>query len=81
MQALAIPGMIVSATLATGPVMIYSGQEVGEAAEGIPGFSGDDGRTTIFDYWGVSAHQQWMNNGEFDGGKLSSAQKELAWFL
>jgi glycosidase len=76
----AIPGMIVSATLATGPVMIYSGQEVGEPAEGIPGFSGDDGRTTIFDYWGVSAHQQWMNNGEFDGGKLSSAQKELRGF-
>lgn len=75
--ALAIPGMIVSATLATGPVMIYSGQEVGEPAEGAPGFSGDDGRTTIFDYWGVPAHQQWMNNGAFDGANLSSAQKEL----
>lgn len=75
--ALAIPGMTVSATLATGPVMIYSGQEVGEPAEGAPGFSGDDGRTTIFDYWGVPAHQQWMNNGAFDGANLSSAQKEL----
>jgi hypothetical protein len=78
--ALAIPGMIVSATLATGPVMIYSGQEVGEPAEGTPGFSGDDGRTTIFDYWGVPAHQQWMNNGAFDGAGLSSAQKELRGF-
>jgi glycosidase len=77
---LAIPGMIVSATLATGPVMIYSGQEVGEPAEGSPGFSGDDGRTTIFDYWGVPAHQQWMNNGKFDGASLSSAQKELRGF-
>jgi glycosidase len=77
---LAIPGMIVSATLATGPVMIYSGQEVGEPAEGTPGFSGDDGRTTIFDYWGVPAHQQWMNNGAFDGAGLSSAQKELRGF-
>jgi glycosidase len=76
----AIPGMIVSATLATGPIMIYSGQEVGEPAEGIPGFSGDDGRTTIFDYWGVPAHQQWMNNGKFDGANLSSAQKELRGF-
>jgi glycosidase len=76
----AIPGMIVSATLATGPVMIYSGQEVGEPAEGTTGFSGDDGRTTIFDYWGVPAHQQWMNNGKFDGGNLSSAQKELRGF-
>ncbi|MCQ6959003.1 alpha-amylase family glycosyl hydrolase [Mucilaginibacter aquariorum] len=77
---LAIPGMIVSATLATGPVMIYSGQEVGEPAEGASGFSGDDGRTTIFDYWGVPAHQQWMNNGKFDGANLSSAQKELRGF-
>jgi glycosidase len=76
----AIPGMIVSATLATGPVMIYSGQEVGEPAEGIPGFSGDDGRTTIFDYWGVPAHQRWINKGKFDGDNLSSAQKELRGF-
>ena len=75
--ALAIPGMIVSATLATGPVMVYSGQEVGESAEGACGFSGDDGRTTIFDYWGIPAHQQWMNNGAFDGAGLSSAQIEL----
>jgi glycosidase len=50
---LAIPGMIVSATLSTGPVMVYFGQEGGEPAKGIEGFSGDDGRTTIFDYWGV----------------------------
>jgi glycosidase len=76
----AIPGMIVSAALATGPVMIYSGQEAGEPAEGIPGFSGDDGRTTIFDYWGVPAHQQWMNKGKFDGANLSSAQIELRGF-
>ncbi|RYU91280.1 alpha-amylase [Mucilaginibacter terrigena] len=75
--ALAIPGMIVSATLATGPVMIYNGQEVGEPAEGASGFSGDDGRTTIFDYWGVPAHQQWMNNGSFDGAQLTPAQDNL----
>nr|WP_067061171.1 alpha-amylase family glycosyl hydrolase [Mucilaginibacter sp. L294] len=78
--ALAIPGMIVSATLATGPVMIYSGQEAGEPAEGEMGFSGDDGRTTIFDYWGVPTHQQWMNNGAFDGANLTSTQKELREF-
>jgi glycosidase len=76
----AIPGMIVSATLATGPLMVYFGQEVGEPATGACGFSGDDGRTTIFDYWGVPAHQQWMNNGAFDGGNLSSAQKQLRGF-
>jgi glycosidase len=74
---LAIPGMIVSATLSTGPVMIYFGQEVGEPAKGNEGFSGEDGRTTIFDYWGVTEHQKWVNNGQFDGGQLSDDQKNL----
>jgi glycosidase len=74
---LALPGMIVSATLSTGPVMVYFGQEVGEPAEGIEGFSGEDGRTTIFDYWGVPEHQKWLNNGNFDGGLLSDSQKAL----
>ena len=77
---LAVPGMIVSATLATGPVMIYSGQEVGEPAAEASGFSGNDGRTTIFDYWGVPEHQKWMNSGKFDGGQLPAQQKELRGF-
>ncbi|MGY4537811.1 glycosidase [Mucilaginibacter sp. UYNi724] len=76
----AIPGMIVSATLSTGPVMIYSGQEVGEPAAGAMGFSSDDSRTTIFDYWGVPEHQKWMNNGAFDGGGLSTEQKKMRGF-
>ncbi|MBL4675599.1 MAG: alpha-amylase [Mucilaginibacter sp.] len=78
--ALAIPGMIVSATLNTGPVMIYAGQEVGEPALGPEGFSGDDGRTTIFDYWGVPELQKWTNKGAFDGAGLSSTQKRLREF-
>jgi glycosidase len=49
----AIPAMTVAATLASGPVMLYMGQDVGEPAHGSEGFSGEDGRTTIFDYWGV----------------------------
>jgi len=74
---LAVPGMIVSATLNVGPVMIYFGQEVGEPANGSEGFSGNDGRTTIFDYWGVPEHQKWLNGGKMDGGKLSDDQKKL----
>jgi len=74
---LAVPGMIVTATLSTGPVMVYFGQEVGEPGAGISGFSQDDGRTTIFDYWGVPEHQKWMNGGQFDGGGLSDSQKKL----
>ncbi|HVV56562.1 MAG TPA: alpha-amylase family protein [Mucilaginibacter sp.] len=74
---LAVPGMIVTAALNVGPIMIYSGQEVGEPADGAEGFSGDDGRTSIFDYWGVPEHQKWMNGGKFDGGGLSASQKDL----
>jgi glycosidase len=77
---LAVPGMVVTATLSSGPVMVYFGQEVGEPAAGVEGFSGDDGRTTIFDYWGVPEHQKWLNNGLFDGGQLSDSQKSLRSF-
>ena len=77
---LAVPGMIVTAALHKGPVMIYFGQEVGELATGAEGFSGDDGRTSIFDYWGVPEHQKWLNNGKLDGGQLSDEQKKLREF-
>jgi glycosidase len=76
----AVPGMVVTATLAGGPVMIYNGQEVGEPAQGCEGFSGDDGRSSIFDYWGIPQHQKWMNNGAFDGGLLSEEHKNLRAF-
>ena len=74
---LALPAMVVSATLGAGPVMLYFGQEVGEPGKGQEGFGGDDNRTTIFDYWGVPNHQKWMNGGEFDGKLLSDEQKKL----
>jgi glycosidase len=77
---LAVPGLIVTAALSTGPVMVYFGQEVGEPAIGSEGFGADEGRTTIFDYWGVPEHQKWMNNGLFDGGQLSDSQKALRSF-
>lgn len=76
----ALPAMVLSATLHSGPVMIYSGQEVGVAAEGTEGFQGDDGRTTIYDYWGIPELQAWTNQGMFDGGKLSDSQKKLRQF-
>lgn len=76
----AVPAMTVSALVDQGPVMIYFGQEVGEKAEGAAGFQQNDGRTTMFDYWGVPAHQAWMNGGKFDGGALSDDQKQLRQF-
>lgn len=75
-----VPAMVVSATIDQGPVMIYFGQEVGEPGAGAEGFGGKDGRTTIFDYWGVPEHQKWMNGGAFDGGLLSEEQKKLRQF-
>ena len=71
------PAMIVAATLTRAPVMIYSGQEIGEPGMDEEGFSGLDGRTTIFDYWGVKSIQDWANKGKFDGVFLSPKQKEL----
>ncbi|MDB5029890.1 alpha-amylase family protein [Mucilaginibacter sp.] len=76
----AVPGMIVCTTLSNGPVMIYFGQEVGEPGDGIEGFGDNDGRTSIFDYWGVPEHQKWVNNGLYDGGQLSADQKYLRAF-
>ena len=74
------PAMIVAATLNQCTLMIYSGQEVGERGMDMEGFSGIDGRTTIFDYWGVKSIQAWANKGKFDGAKLSPEQKDLRAF-
>ena len=60
--------------------MIYFGQEVGASGFGDSGFAKNDGRTTIFDYWGVPEHQKWLNDGAFDGGQLTYAQKALYQF-
>ena len=48
-----VPGLVVSALLQQNPLMIYAGQEYGERGMDKEGFSGIDGRTTIFDYWSV----------------------------
>jgi glycosidase len=74
------PAMIVAATLTQAPVMIYAGQEFGELGMDSEGFSGMDGRTTIFDYWGVKSLQSWSNGDKFDGKKLTPEQRELRAF-
>lgn len=48
-----IPALIVAALLRNNPMMIYAGQEFGERGMDKEGFSGCDGRTTIFDYWAL----------------------------
>lgn len=44
-----------SLLLNTAPFMIYFGEEVGERGMDAEGFSGMDGRTTIFDWWSIGA--------------------------
>src|SRR5678815_1784133 len=56
---------------------LYSGQEVGEPAAGAEGFGGDDARTTIFDYWSMPEVAKWVDNHQYDGGRLSAEQREL----
>ncbi len=66
--------------LGRGPIMLYNGQEVGEKADGTEGFSGDDGRSSIFDYWSLPALVPWVNGHRYDGAKLCGQQKDLRKF-
>ena len=68
-----IPGMMVSAWLHQNPLMIYCGQEYGERGMDKEGFSGVDGRTTIFDYWCVDT----IRRGFYHRRKLTADEKSL----
>ena len=49
----ALPALVVSTMMRTNPFMCYFAQELGEKGMDEEGFSGHDGRTTIFDYWSL----------------------------
>ena len=66
-----IPGLIVSVLLQQNPFMLYAGQEYGERGMDEEGFSGKDGRTTIFDYWCVDT----LTRAELQ--KLTKEEKAL----
>lgn len=70
------PAMVVSTTISSSPTLVYFGQEVGEPGNENAGF-GSPTRTSMFDYIGVPNHQRWINNKQFDGGKLSESEKNL----
>lgn len=69
-----VPGMIVSALLQQNPVMVYAGQEFGERGMDKEGFSGRDGRSTIFDYWTSEA----IYKGFFNHEELTTDEKRLS---
>lgn len=69
----AIPAIIVAALMGSNPFMVYSGQELGERGMDAEGFSGCDGRTTIFDYWCIDT----IRRGYFDRRHLTQDEMHL----
>ena len=67
----ALPALVVSATMRDCPFMLYAGQELGEPADDAEGYSGHDGRTSIFDYWSVPSLRRWHQ------GKPLPAERHL----
>lgn len=70
------------------PFMLYFGQEIGERGMDAEGFSGRDGRTTIFDFWTIDSiarlqevirRRAWENEsiGELTDAGLSIREAEL----
>jgi glycosidase len=72
--------MIVTSSINTNPVMIYAGQELGENGMDEEGFSGKNGRTTIYDYWSADTLHRWNNHGKWNNKRLTKKEKELRCF-
>lgn len=59
------------------PMMIYFGQETGEMGMNAEGYSGRDGKTSIFDYWSISSIRRWRNKGKYGTEGLNKNEIEL----
>ena len=66
-----VPAMIASVLMGQNPFMLYAGEEYGERGMDREGFSGNDGRTTIFDYWSVDTLCRAAQN------KLTDSEQQL----
>jgi glycosidase len=73
----AIPALLVSATMNVNPFLLYAGEELGEPGMDAEGFSGKDGRTSIFDYWSVDTLARRNDGGLWDEALLTDAEREL----
>lgn len=71
-----IPALYVSALINGNPYMQYFSQELGENAPDEEGYQGADGRTTIFDYWGLERQKAWKSVN-WDETKLPADMKAL----
>lgn len=74
------PALLVLACMRANPFMLYSGQELGETGMYQEGFSGLDGRNTIFDYWSVDSLAAWNNSGNWNEDLLSDHQMYVRHF-
>lgn len=68
-----VPALIVSTLMRKNPFMLYAGQEFGERGMDEEGFSGRDGRTTIFDYWSLDS----LIHGYCSRRQLTAKEKAL----
>lgn len=68
-----IPALMVAALFQSNPMMIYAGQEFGEKGMAKEGFSGIDGRSTIFDYWNTPT----VMKAFYNIGRLSPQQRYI----
>jgi glycosidase len=75
-----IAAMVLTSCLNVNPVMIYFGQELGERGMDEEGYSGKNGRTTIFDYWSVDTVRRWNNGGKWNDELLTVEEKRLQQF-
>lgn len=73
----ALPAVTIAATIGRNPFMLYFAQELGERGMDAEGFSGKDGRTTIFDYWSLDKMQRRINDGRYDTTMLSEEERLL----
>lgn len=74
----ALPALVCEAFMGSNPLMIYAGQELGEPAADAEGFSGRDGRTTIFDYWSPATLQKLHALSANGQGKQALSADETA---
>ena len=58
------------------PLLLYFGQELGEQGMDTEGFSGRDGRTTIFDYWSLDKLQR-LEAGHYTTAQLTEEEVRL----
>lgn len=68
-----VPASAVCMLLSTNAFMLYAGQEFGERGMDKEGYSGRDGRTTLFDYWSLQS----LQHGFYYRSQMTEQEKSL----